>query len=197
MPYVLASGSAIRRELLMHAGIDSRAVPSNIDETPIKVFCRENFLTTQQTALKLAHAKALDVASREPDAFVIGADQILDCEGQWLDKPLDRRDAEDQLRALNNRTHQLVTAVCIFQNSDELWSHCEVAALSMVSLDEASIARYLDGAGEAAFQSVGAYQVEGHGIRLFNRIDGDFFSILGLPLVPLLRELRTLGDAIP
>ena len=193
---VLASRSPIRLALLQNAGLTCRAVTSKIDEAPIKAACRSGNMSTEMTALKLAQAKAQDVAQGEGDAIVIGADQILDVNGTWLGKPKDADDAAAQLRLLSNRSHRLVTAVSVFHSGAEIWHHGEVAHLRMVALDEPTIQAYLDAVSELACQSVGAYQIEGQGIRLFERVEGDYFSILGLPLVPLLSALRVHGDAV-
>ena len=194
---VLASQSVIRLELLRNAGLEVRAVRSQVDEADIKVRCRDAGESTERASVSLALAKSRDVSSDEPSAFVVGADQILDFEGDWLDKPRDRADAEDQLRRLSDHTHRLVTGVCLVKSDEEVWRHCEVATLSMVALDEPAIDRYLDAIGANAYTSVGAYQIEGRGIRLFKYISGDHFSILGLPLVPLIHALRTRGFSIP
>ena len=191
---VLASRSSIRRELLERAGIPNRAIPANVDEDAIKATCRSQALDVQTTALQLARSKALDIAHAEPGALVVGADQILDLDGDWLGKPRDRADAADQLRRLGGRSHHLVTAVSLVSDDSELWRHCDVATLTMTPLDAPQIEYYLDTVGESVFDAVGAYHVEGRGIRLFDHIDGDFFSILGLPLLPLLGELRARGD---
>ena len=191
---VLASRSSIRRELLERAGIPNRAIPANVDEDAIKATCRSQALDVQTTALQLARSKALDIAHAEPGALVVGVDQILDLDGDWLGKPRDRADAADQLRRLGGRSHHLVTAVSLVSDDSELWRHCDVATLTMTPLDAPQIEYYLDTVGESVFDAVGAYHVEGRGIRLFDHIDGDFFSILGLPLLPLLGELRARGD---
>ena len=192
---VLASRSPIRLALLKKAGLTCRAITSEIDETPIKAACRSDNDSTEVTALKLAQAKAQDVAKSQNDTIVIGADQILDVDGTWLGKPTDFTDAARQLRLLSNRAHRLVTAISMFRNQDEIWNHCAVAHLRMIALDERAIQNYLDAIGELACQSVGAYQIEGLGVRLFEWVDGDYFSILGLPLLPLLSALRSHGEA--
>ena len=151
----------------------------------------------EAAAVALARAKARTVAAGGAAALVVGADQILDCEGMWFGKPQDRADAAGQLRRLSGRTHRLVTGVSLMGRESEVWHHCDIATMSMVALDEGAIARYLDAAGEAALESVGAYQVEGRGIGLFDRVEGDYFAILGLPLVPLVGALRRHGLTIP
>ena len=194
---VLASRSPIRLAMLERAGLTCRAIGSGIDEAPIKARCREDAVATEDAALALARAKAQDVAPGVAEAIVVGADQILDVGGVWLGKPSDHEEAAAQLRQLSGRSHRLVTAVCMVRHGDDVWNHCDVATLQMTPLDERSIADYLVAIGETACESVGAYQIEGYGIRLFDHIEGDFFSILGLPLVPLLGALRLHGETIP
>ncbi len=194
---MLASRSAIRLELLRNAGLGVRAVRPQVDEAAIKARCRDAGASAEQASVSLALAKSRDVSSVEPNALVVGADQILDFEGDWLDKPRDRADAEEQLRRLSDRTHRLVTGICLVRSDEEVWRYCEAATLSMVALDESAIDRYLNSIGANAYDSVGAYQIEKRGIGLFKNISGDHFSILGLPLVPLIRVLRTYGFSIP
>ena len=193
---VLASRSRVRLEILRAAGLAVRAVAADVDEEGIRDACRAGGEGAEAAALALALAKARKVAEGAP-ALVVGADQILDCRGAWFGKPRDRADAADQLRALSGRTHRLVTGVSLMGREGEVWHHCDVATMSMVALDEGAIARYLDAAGDAALESVGAYQIEGRGIGLFDRVEGDYFAILGLPLVPLIGALRRRGLTIP
>lgn len=193
---VLASRSRVRLEILRAAGLAVRAVAADVDEEGIRDACRAGGEGAEAAALALALAKARKVAEGAP-ALVVGADQILDCRGAWFGKPRDRADAADQLRALSGRTHRLVTGVSLMGREGEVWHHCDVATMSMVALDEGAIARYLDAAGDAALESVGAYQIEGRGIGLFDRLEGDYFAILGLPLVPLIGALRRRGLTIP
>jgi len=194
---VLASRSRARLAILRAAGLPVRAVAADVDEESIRAACRAGGEGAEATALALARAKARKVAAGGTSALVVGADQILDCEGVWFGKPRDRVDAADQLRRLCGRTHRLVTGISLMGQAHEIWHHCEIATMSMVALDEGAVARYLDAAGEAALESVGAYQVEGPGIGLFDRVEGDYFSILGLPLVPLVGALRRHGLTIP
>lgn len=193
---VLASRSRARLEILRAAGLAVRAVAADVDEERIRDACRAGGEGAEAAALALARAKARKVADGAP-ALVIGADQILDCRGAWFGKPRDRADAAGQLRRLSGRTHRLVTGVSLMGREGEVWHHCDIATMSMVALDEDAIARYLDAAGDAALESVGAYQIEGPGIGLFDRVEGDYFAILGLPLVPLIGALRRRGLTIP
>lgn len=194
---VLASRSRARLEILRAAGLAVRAVAADVDEEAIRDACRADGEGAEAAALALARAKARKVAAVGAAALVVGADQILDCRGAWFGKPRDRADAAGQLRRLSGRAHRLVTGVSLMGREGEVWHHCDIATMSMVALDEGAIARYLDAAGDAALESVGAYQIEGRGIGLFDRVEGDYFAILGLPLVPLIGALRRRGLTIP
>ena len=125
--------------------------------------------------------------------MVIGADQILDCDGTWFEKPASRAEAASHLKTLSGRTHRLISAVCMMRDGQGLWSHVDSARLTMRPLSEAFIADYLDRAGVSALESVGAYRLEGLGAQLFSEVDGDFFTVLGMPLFPLLAFLRRAG----
>ena len=194
---ILASQSRIRLEMLRAAGLTVCAVASGVDEAAVKAAYRSAGEGAEAAALELARVKSRSVVDRVSSSLVVSADQILDCEGQWFDKPRDRSDAAGQLRRLAGRTHRLVTGASLLRDGRETWSYCDVATLSMVALDDSTIGRYLDAVGEAAFDSVGAYQIEGRGIGLFDCITGDYFAILGLPLVPLIAALRSQGLTIP
>lgn len=189
---VLASSSATRQRLLEAAGVEFRAVPSCVDETVVRETLTENgeMVEPGDLAEILARAKAEDVSARHPETLVIGADQVLSCGGKVFTKPTSMDVARDTLLALRGRAHQLHTAVVIAENGETQWSHVDVADLWMRHFSAAFLGRYLALAGNVVFDSAGAYQIEGLGIQLFERIEGDYFSILGLPLLPLLRELR-------
>lgn len=169
---ILASASRIRRELLERAGVTVRVEAAAIDEAALK---------------------AMRISARHPDSLVIGADQMLDCDGVWFDKPGDLAEARAQLLALGGRTHRLVTAATIMRGSARLWHTVEVAQLTMRRFTAAFVEAYLGEAGDAVLHSVGAYQLEALGAQLFERIEGDFFTILGLPLLPVLGFLREQG----
>ena len=188
---VLASGSAVRARLLRDARLAFDVVASSVDEDEIKRAHRDE--TVEQLAMTLARAKATEVAARHPDALTIGADQILDCAGKRFDKPKDRAEASAHLRAFRGRTHRLITACTIYRGPIEVWHHATIPMLSMWDFDDAFIDAYLTEAGDGVLTSVGAYQLEGLGAHLFDKIEGDYFSILGLPLLPLLAFLRTQG----
>jgi septum formation protein len=188
---VLASGSAVRARLLKNAGLAIEVVPSTVDEDVVKRTERD--ADVEQLAMILARAKAAEVAVRHPDALTIGADQILECGGKRFDKPRDRAEAASHLRAFRGKTHRLITACTIYRGRHEVWRHTTVPRLAMWDFDDAFIDGYLTRAGDGVLTSVGAYQLEGMGAHLFEAIEGDYFSILGLPLLPLLSFLRTQG----
>ena len=141
----------------------------------------------------LAELKAQRVSQRHKDALVIGADQMLQCGGIWFDKPADLDHARGHLIALRGKTHELLSAVCVVRDGEVLWRHLESAQLTMRPFSDAFIDEYLAAAGDAVCASVGAYQLEGRGAQLFSRIEGDYFTILGLPLLPLLGFLVNHG----
>jgi len=191
---VLASQSPFRRALLTNAGIDFVCMPPEIDERAVEAPLHDSGVTPEDVALVLATAKATDVSERSGgEATVIGSDQTLSLGDEIFHKPANMEAARHQLLKLSGKTHQLNSAVVIVRNGDTLWSHVAVARLTMRELSPAYIGRYLAKVGDKALASVGAYQVEGPGIQLFERIEGDYFTIVGLPLLPLLTELRKLG----
>jgi septum formation protein len=187
---ILASGSQARQTLLRDAGVKCFAMPPDVDEAALK---RDFHGTPEELALALASAKAAMIAACDKQKLVIGADQLLVCEGQKFDKPVDLADAAQHLRHLSGRTHTLVTAVCVHQGDVCLWSNVAQASLTMRPLSEAFIAQYLAEEGEAVLGCVGAYRLEGRGAQLFAAVEGDFFTVLGLNLLPLLGFLRAAG----
>jgi septum formation protein len=189
-PLILASASPIRLELLRRAGIDAIAVPADIDEAALKQQLRRDLVSTESGALALATAKAMRVAALNPGRIVIGADQILEQDGVWHDKPSGLEAAAAQLRTLAGRPHRLVTAVAAGLGTECLWSAADSARLVMRPFGHDFIDAYLAAAGPGILGSVGGYQLEGLGAQLFERVEGDFFTILGLPLLPLLGFLR-------
>ncbi|MEX0921372.1 MAG: Maf family nucleotide pyrophosphatase [Rhodovibrionaceae bacterium] len=193
---VLASASPSRRALLSNAGVDCRFEAAAVDEEELKVSLRAEGAAAAETAEALAELKARHVSRRYPGALVIGADQMLDCAGSWFDKPPDLDHATGHLRALSGRSHSLFSAVCVVRDDRRLWHHVEEARLTMRELSDGFIQDYLAAAGPAVCASVGAYQLEGRGAQLFSKIEGDYFTILGLPLLPLLDFLRNHG-AVP
>lgn len=188
-PLILASQSRARQVLLANAGISFEAVPADIDERAVQ---HDSGLSAPgDIAALLAREKALSISARQPGRFVIGADQTLALGGRLFSKPVGRAQAAEQLRALANRSHELHSAVAVACNGKILFETTTIARMTMRALGEAEIDAYLNEAGEAVTSSVGAYQLEGPGVHLFERIEGDHFTILGLPLLPLLAFLRS------
>jgi septum formation protein len=192
-PLVLASGSATRRKMLERAGLTVIVDPPDVDEGAIKLEGRAHRWTAAETAEKLAEAKARQVAVRHPSRIVLGADQMLECDGEWLDKPADRTAAARQIGRLSGRTHTLFSAIAAVRDGAVIWQGLDSADLSMRALSPEFIESYLDRLGEAVLSSVGGYQVEGLGIQLFDAIRGEHSTILGMPLIPLLGFLRAQG----
>ncbi|WP_316233114.1 Maf family protein [Bradyrhizobium sp. SZCCHNPS2010] len=188
VPLVLASQSRARRTLLENAGLACVAEPADIDERAMQT--ESGLVAPYELALHLAKAKALAVSATKPGAHVVGADQTLALGDRLFNKPAGRDEAHRQLLALAGRTHALHSAIAVARDSEVVFSHVAVAWMSMRPLSETDISAYLDEAGAAVATSVGAYQLEGLGVHLFDRIDGDHFTILGLPLLPLLAFFR-------
>lgn len=189
VPLVLASASRSRQTMLRDAGVSFVIDPADVDENAIKR--KLGGIDAATAAKTLAMVKAETVSLRHPEALVIGSDQILTCEGRWFDKPADRAAAKTQLMVLGGRSHELIAAVMVMRSGKPVWSHVDRALLVMRAFSEVFIDEYLDRIGADAFLSVGAYQVEGLGIQLFETIEGDIFTIMGMPLLPLLKFLRT------
>ncbi len=190
-PLILASQSRARQTLLGEAGIEFVAIPADIDERAVQQSAA--LVAPGDVAAHLAREKALAIALFEPGRYVVGADQTLAVGKTLFSKPAGRIAAAEQLRALAGRAHELHSAVAVVRDGKVLFEDVSVARMSMRQLSDAQIAAYLDEAGERVTTSVGAYQLEGLGVHLFERIDGDHFTILGLPLLPLLAFLRHQG----
>jgi len=190
---ILASGSPFRKALLVHAGVAVEAVPAEVDERALEAPLKDSGISPEDVALVLAEAKATEVSERKPGALVLGCDQTLSLGDQVFHKPADMEAARRHLLALSGKTHQLNSAVVLARDGAVLWRHVGVASLTMRKLDPAFIGRHLARVGAKALSSVGAYQIEGEGIQLFERVEGDYFTIVGLPLLPVLAKLRELG----
>jgi septum formation protein len=190
---VLASASPIRARLLQAAGLKPSIEPAELDEAPLKAAFKTAGRDAGDCAIALAEAKAKRVAARMPGALVLGADQLLVCDGEWFDKPADRTAARAQLLALRGKRHVLSTAAALVRNGAAIWHALEEPALTMRRFSDAFLDDYLAAAGDAALGSVGGYQLEGRGVQLMAGIEGDHFAILGLPLLPLLDFLRDSG----
>ncbi|MDR6658039.1 Maf family protein [Tardiphaga sp. 20_F10_N6_6] len=187
-PLILASQSLARRELLANAGITFDAMPADIDERGIQQ--KSGLKAPGEIAALLAERKAAFISLRHPGRYVLGADQILALGDRMFSKPAGREQAAEQLAILAGRTHELHSALAVVCDGATLFSNVSVAHMTMRKLDDAAINAYLDAAGDKVTTSVGAYQLEGLGVHLFELIEGDHFTILGLPLLPLLSFLR-------
>ena len=189
---ILASKSQYRAELLTNAGVAFSAESANIDEREVEAPLIEAEMGGADVAEVLAIAKAMDVSGRNPDAYVIGSDQTLSFEGELLHKPKDMAEARQRLLDLSGKSHELNSSVAIIRNGAHIWTYTETSIITFRQLDPGFVGRHVAEVGDKILSSVGAYQIEGKGVQLFEKIKGDFFSIMGLPLLPLLAELRRL-----
>ena len=187
---ILASASPSRRALLAAAGLVFEVQPAEIDEAAVKRDARARGMGAEVTALLLADLKAAAVAVREPRALVIGADQILVCDGAWYDKPADLAGAREQLRALRGRSHVLATAAVCHQDGSRIWHDVATPCLTMRNFSDGFLDCYLTAEADSVTSTVGAYRLEGRGVQLFDAIEGEQSAVLGLPLLPLLAFLR-------
>jgi len=190
---ILASASPFRRAMLANAGVPVEAVAAEIDERAVEAPLANSGASPDEVAQVLAEAKALDVSERRPGALVIGCDQTLSLGDRLFHKPANMEAARRHLLELSGKTHQLNSAVALVRDGETLWRHVSIASMTMRNLSPAFVGRHLASVGDKALSSVGAYQIEGEGIQLFERIDGDTFTIVGLPLLPLLAKLREIG----
>lgn len=192
---ILASGSLARRDMLKAAGIAFTVIPAAIDEAAIRdaLTAENEAIDPADVAEILARAKGEAVSRGNPDSLVISADQTLSLDGQILSKPADLDEAREALLHLRGADHRLHTAAALVESGEVVWSHVESAHMKMRKFSFDFLSEYLVRAGEEVCQSVGAYQFEGLGLQLFEEVDGDYFSILGLPMLPLMAELRSRG----
>ena len=185
----LASTSKSRRALLAAAGVEAESVAPNVDEEAFRNTMRANGLPVRDQAMQLAELKAMRVSAKRP-GLVIGGDQMLALGDQAFDKPADLEAAKNHLRQLSGKSHTLETAIVVCEDGAPVWRHLARPKLTLRPLTEDFIETYVSACGETLLSTVGAYQLEGLGAQLFTRIEGDYFSILGLPLLPLLDYLR-------
>ena len=189
VPLILASASAIRRDMLRSAGVEFEVVPSTVDERGAK----SSQSDAREIAAELAAAKAVAVSAGRPDDWVIGSDSIVTVAGEAFDKPRDRGEAAEHLRLFSGKPMILTSAVALARGGAPEWCHVDAATLQVRTLSESFIAAYLDAEWPDVGYTVGVFRLEGRGVQLFDRIEGDHFTILGMPLIPLLGALRDRG----
>ncbi|MDQ0457947.1 Maf family protein [Rhizobium paknamense] len=192
-PLVLASTSPFRKQLLSNAGLIFDSVAPAIDEREVEGRAEHQGLLPDALALLLGREKALSVSRDRPEALIIGGDQTMSLGARLYHKPANRAAARDQLLSLRGQTHELNSALAFVRDGAVIWEHVSKARLTVRSFSEAWLDDYLDRAGDRVLKSVGAYQIEGLGIQLFSAIEGDYFTIVGVPLLPMLAKLRSLG----
>ena len=187
MTLLLASGSKTRAEILKKAKIGFKVVDHGVDEEELKISLNE--LSPKDMSIQLSEIKAIKPSIKYSEDFVIGADQVLDFNGSLINKAAHLQEAKKQLLELNGKTHKLITAITIAKNGVVIWKHYDVAKITMRELSEKQIDEYLNNMDKETLGCVGVYAIEQEGIKLLNKIDGDYFSILGLPLLPLTQFL--------
>ena len=192
-PLILASASKSRASILKQAGVNFQCIPSFCDEEKIKLKLKRRNTPTEIIAMKLAEAKASIVSSKYPDFYIVAADQILECNGIAYDKPENLEQARQHLLDFRGKPHFLYTGTVIYNASECVWHNSEQLEMQMRNYSDAFVDEYLSVLGTSVCESVGAYKLEGMGAQLFENVKGDYFSILGLPLLPLLRYLRQIG----
>jgi septum formation protein len=191
---VLASGSAIRGQMLSNAGIAFEAIVPRVDEEMIKMALQAEQATPRDIADALAETKARKIGVKHPDKLVIGCDQVLDIEGQILSKPQTPEEAKEQLKVLRGKRHSLLSAVVVYHELEPLWRHVGQVKLYMRDISDSYLNEYVDRNWPSLQSSVGGYKLEEEGVRLFSRIEGDYFTILGLPMIEMINYLTASGD---
>jgi len=194
---ILASGSTSRKEILLAAGVSFDVIPSSVDEEAIKSKILASGGTPEFLAATLAHEKALEISLSNPDAYVLGADQLLVCEGRVFSKAGSLAEAQSTLRFLRSRKHQLIGALALLRASEPVWQHTETSELWVRDFSDAFLEKYLAAEGSVILGSVGCYRIEAMGAQLFDRVTADQFAVRGLSLLPLLGALREYGIAAP
>ena len=192
-PLLLASGSAIRLQLLRAAGLEVSAHPARVDEETVKHSLLAEGAKPRDIADALAELKAAKVAAKNPGSLTLGCDQVLDFKGSLFSKPATQHEARTQLTTLRGQTHSLLSAAVLYEGAKPIWRHIGQARLTMRSFSDAYLDAYLSRNWPEISHSVGGYLLESEGVRLFDRIEGDYFTILGLPMLPLLSYLATRG----
>lgn len=190
---ILASGSSIRRQLLQNAGVSCTVQPARVDEEAVRASLLAEEATARDIADALAELKALKVSDKKPEALVVGCDQVLSFDRRLVSKPASPDDARNQLSELRGKRHELLSAVVICEAGKPVWRHIGVARLTMRRFSDAYLEGYIERNWDSIRQSVGAYKLEEEGVRLFSQIDGDYFTVLGLPLLDLLSYLGLRG----
>ena len=191
---VLASGSAIRGQMLSNAGIAFEAIVPRVDEEMIKMALQAEQATPRDIADTLAETKARKIGGKHPDKLVIGCDQVLDIEGKILSKPQTPEEVKEQLKALRGKRHSLLSAVVVYHELKPLWRHVGQVRLYMRDISDSYLNEYVDRNWPSLQSSVGGYKLEEEGVRLFSRIEGDYFTILGLPMIEMINYLTASGD---
>ena len=194
VPVLLASASEIRAQLLRNAGLSVTVQPARLDEEAIRAALEAEGANPRDVADALAEAKAAKLSGKTPGALVLGADQVLELNGRVFSKPETPEDAKAQLRALSGQTHRLLSALVVVRDGEPLWRHVGQVRLTMHTLSEAFIDDYIARNWDSIRWAVGCYKLEEEGVRLFSRIEGDYFSVLGLPLIEFLNWLRARGE---
>ncbi len=190
MSIILASGSRARRTMLENAGLQFQVCPADIDEAEILHRLQQKNAAPEEIAQILAQEKAASVSRENRDILVIGGDQILTLNDQIFTKAPDKNAALEKLKTLRGKTHYLVSAICVCRDGEVLWQHVDRSILTMHDFDDAFLEAYAERAGDALTRAVGAYELEAAGSWLFEKVEGDFFTVLGMPLLPLLKYLR-------